>query len=208
MHIDQAPSAPIHIVASQAQVGDIVFIRIPFKPFREVADTTLSWTNHVGVIVSTDGPEPGVAESTFPVSRITPLSRFVARSEGGRLAVMRWREPLSAQQQLQVYAAAQKRVGVFYDTGFDLHSSRQFCSKFARQVMMEATGRTLGEVASFQTLLAHNPKANVTFWRVWYFGRIPWARETVSPASMLRSPLLFTVFDGMAVAAPMTELVR
>ncbi|MBN3821173.1 hypothetical protein G3N57_33685, partial [Paraburkholderia sp. Se-20369] len=64
-----------------------MFIRVPARPFREVADATGSWTNHVGIVVDTSGAEPVVAESTFPWAKLTPLSRFVARSEGGRVAL-------------------------------------------------------------------------------------------------------------------------
>lgn len=189
-------------VARQVQVGDVIFIRVPFRPFREVADATLSWTNHVGVVVSTDGDEPRVAESTFPLSRFTPISRFIRRSEMGRVAVMRWHEPLNAEQRWQLHVAAQKRIGIFYDTGFNLHSGRQFCSKFVREVVAEATGRQLGEVESFQSLLKHNPNVRLGFWKAWYFGRIPWTRQTVSPASMLRSTDMWAVFDGHALASP------
>jgi len=47
-------------------------------------------------------------------------------------------------------------------------------------------------------LLAGAPQADVGFWRAWYFGSIPWQRETVTPASVLHTPGLKTVFDGVA----------
>ncbi len=97
-----------------------------------------------------------------------------------------------------MFAAAQRRLGIFYDTGFDLHSGRQFCSRYASEVLAEATGVQVGEVETFATLLAHRPEVDLGFWRLWYFGRIPWARETVTPASMLRSPEVRTIFDGVA----------
>jgi hypothetical protein len=197
MLFDTPPVSSMHALAAEVAIGDVVFIRIPIGPFREVADATLSWTNHVGVVVATDGSEPLVAESTFPLSRFTTLSRFVARSEGQRVAVSRLSEPLTAQQQWQLYVAAHKRLGVLYDTGFNLHSGRQFCSKYVREVMAEATGQELGDVESFSSLLSHNPQINLAFWKLWYFGRIPWQRETVSPASILNSRSLQPVFDGV-----------
>lgn len=177
-------------------VGDLVFIRVPYKPFREVAAATGSWTNHVGVVVSTEGGQVQVAESTLPLSRVTSLERFVQRSEGGRVAVRRLAEPLSPQQAGRVAAAAQARLGVRYDTGFDLHSGGQFCSRFVHEVLLEATGVRVGQVQTFAQLLNERPEAGLGFWRVWYFGRIPWQRETVTPASVLGSPALQTVFDG------------
>lgn len=180
-------------------VGDAVFIRVAARPFREVAAATGSWTNHVGIVTDTSGNEPLIAESTFPLSRTTPLSKFVARSEGGRVAIARLRAPLTPEQRRQIVAAAERRSGVFYDTGFDLHSSRQFCSRYVREVIAEATGIRVGEVETFATLLTRRPQTELGFWRVWYFGQIPWQRETVTPASLLRSPELVPVFDGTAV---------
>jgi Permuted papain-like amidase enzyme, YaeF/YiiX, C92 family len=196
------PSVSLDTLAPRLAVGDVVFIRVTARPFREVADATGSWTNHVGVIVDIRGAEPLVAESTFPLSRRTPLSRFVARSESGRVAVHRLAAPLSAEQAQRVREAADRRMGVFYDTGFDLHSQRQFCSRFVREVLADATGVTLGEVETFAHLLARRPDANLGFWRAWYFGRIPWQRQTVTPASLLLSPDLVSVHDGQVDPAP------
>jgi hypothetical protein len=182
----------------QLQAGDLVFIRVPALPFKKVASATSSWTNHVGLVVDTAGKEPVIAESTFPLSRITPLSRFVARSEQGKIEVKRLNAPLNQEQLSRIVRAAQERLGIFYDTGFNLHSKREFCSRFVREVLSDATGHQVGEVETFSTLFRNNPKANLTFWRIWYFGKIPWQRETVTPASLLRSKQLRTVFEGFA----------
>jgi len=110
--------------------------------------------------------------------------------------VARLQDPLDSRQRNRIAAAARRRSGVLYDTGFDLHSRRQFCSRYVREVLMEATGTAVGDVESFFSLLARNPDADLRFWRLWYFGRIPWSRQTVTPASLLASPRLRTVFDG------------
>ncbi len=179
-------------------VGDLVFTRIGAYPFRKVADATGSWTNHVGIVLDISGAEPVIGESRFPFSGSTTLSRFVARSAGGRVAVMRLPAPLSAAQQRAVGAAASARAHVFYDTGFDMHSHRQFCSRYVREVLQAAVGVDVGSVETFATLLARAPDADVGFWRLWYFGSIPWQRETVTPASLLKSPGLDAIFDGAA----------
>jgi Permuted papain-like amidase enzyme, YaeF/YiiX, C92 family len=199
--VEPAAATPTGALAPRLRVGDVVFIRVAAKPFREVAAATDSWTNHVGIVINTAGTEPLIAESTFPLSRTTKLSKFVARSEGGRVAVARLKAPLTNQQQQQIVAAAERRNGVFYDTGFDLHSRRQFCSRYVREVIAEAAGVQVGEVQTFAALLTQRPQTNLSFWRVWYLGQIPWQRETVTPASLLRSAELVTVFDGSAVNA-------
>jgi hypothetical protein len=192
----------IQSLAGQVAVGDIVFIRVNAKPFREVAAATVSWTNHVGIVVDTSGKEPLIGESTFPLSRATSLSRFIARSEGGRVAVLRLRGALTEDQQRRVRAAADSRAHILYDTGFDLHSHREFCSRYVREVVEESTGIELGEVETFGTLLKAHPDADLGFWRLWFFGFIPWDRETVTPASLLHSRQLEVVFDGSAIHRP------
>lgn len=203
---DAAPDAlartSIAELGSRLRVGDLVFIRVSALPFRRVASATGSWTNHVGIVIDVSGPEPVIGESTFPVSRATSLSRFVHRSEAGRVGVARLNVPLTSGQQRAVLQAAKSRMGVMYDTGFDLHSKRQFCSRYVREVVAEATGTRLGEVEDFSTLLMRNPDTELGFWKVWYFGRIPWQRQTVTPASVLQSRDLHAVFDGYATPQP------
>ncbi|SDI65004.1 Permuted papain-like amidase enzyme, YaeF/YiiX, C92 family [Paraburkholderia phenazinium] len=182
-------------------VGDIVCIHVTAKPFREVAAATGSWINHVGIVVDTAGDQPLIAESTFPCSRLTSLSRFIARSKRGRVAVARLSKPLTSSEEQHVRAAAGRRMGVFYDTGFNLHSLRQFCSRYVREVIEEATGVRIGDIETFAALYSRRPQAELRFWRFWYFGHIPWKRQTVTPASLLRSPHLRCVFDGVATDA-------
>ncbi len=196
-----APAAAVEPVAELArslQVGDIVFTRIGAYPFRKVAEATGTWTNHVGIVLDVSGPQPVIGESRFPFSGSTTLARFVARSAGGRVAVMRLPTPLTPDQQQAIVVAAAQRAHVFYDTGFDARSQRQFCSRYVREVLLQGAGVEVGRVQTFQQLLETAPAADVGFWRAWYFGSIPWQRETVTPASVLRTPGLQTVFDGVA----------
>jgi Permuted papain-like amidase enzyme, YaeF/YiiX, C92 family len=180
---------------AQCVVGDLVFIRVRTPLFMQVAEATGSWTNHVGVVIDNDGT---IAESRFPLSGTTTLSRFVRQSAGGRVALARLRRPLQPAEQRRVAVAARRRTGVVYDTGFNLHSRRQFCSRYAREVIGEATGEQLGQVETFSDLLHAQPNAALWFWTLWYFGRIPWQRQTVTPASVLRSAAVELVFDGYA----------
>ncbi len=193
-----SPQTSILELGKELQVGDVVFIRIPKPPFTKVADTTSSWTNHVGIVSDISGKEPVIAESRVPVSGETSWSKFVQRSDNGRVAVTRLPVPLDKQQQSKLRAAVAARRGIIYDTGFDLHSKWQFCSRYVREVLDEAAGVKLGEVENFSTLLKHNPQADQTFWKVWYFGNIPWQRETVTPASLLQDGRMRVVFDGQA----------
>jgi hypothetical protein len=113
------------------------------------------------------------------------MVRFLERSEHGRYTVTRLTIPLNDQQREVLLAAAARRMHTLYDTGFNMSSRRQFCSRFVHEVIEEATSIQLGEVETFRTLLQENSDPSLTFWRFWYFGRIPWQRRTVTPASLL-----------------------
>ena len=189
-------------LGKQLQVGDVVFIRIPHAPFTKVADATSSWTNHVGIVAEVSAQKVVVAESRVPVSGMTQFADFLARSELGRVAVLRLHTPLDARQQAKLKAAVAARSGILYDTGFDLNSKRQFCSRYVREVMQEATGVALGEVEDFATLLKNNPQADQRFWRAWYFGNIPWQRLTVTPASLLKDGRMHAIYDGVVFPLP------
>ncbi|KVU49252.1 YebB family permuted papain-like enzyme [Burkholderia cepacia] len=180
---------------AEPEIGDIVFIRVTVRPFLEVANATRSWTNHVGIVVGERDGEPLVAESTFPLSRVTTMSRFLARSDRGACVIARLKQPLDAEQRRRLVDAAMRRTGVVYDTGFNLASRRQFCSRFVREVVRDATQIVLGDVETFDTLLRRNPGHPLGFWRIWYLGRIPWRRRTVTPASLMDSPELRVVAD-------------
>lgn len=198
------PARPTRSLASLGQslsVGDIVFTRIPFAPFTKITEVTGGWANHVGVVIDVSGDEPLIAESKVPLSKITPLSSFVRRSDHGRVAVLRPPEPLSTEQLVRLRHAVDVRLGVFYDTGFNLASPRQFCSRFVREVLAEATGVNYGETQRFADLLSANPQADQRFWQLWYFGRIPWQRLTLTPEAMRLDTRLQTIFDGQAAAS-------
>jgi hypothetical protein len=180
--------------------GDVIFIRVGARLFREVATATESWTNHVGIVIRDTDGRVAIAESTFPLSRITTPERFFARSEGGRVAIARLRRTLTGAEQARLTNAALSRQKIWYDTGFDLHSRRQFCSRFVHEVLAESTGLVVGEVQCFEQLLARQPKAALGFWRLWYLGKIPWQRQTITPASVFASPHLELLFDGVVTS--------
>lgn len=182
------------------RVGDIIFVRIPILPFKKIAQDTGSWTNHVGIITRNEDGELVVSESTFPLSRGTQIDHFIARSEQGRVAIMRLNSPLTEDQKKRLMQAAEKRYGILYDTGFNLYSRRQFCSRFVYEVVKEATNIGVGEVETLESLFKENPNADLTFWRTWYLGFIPWERKTVTPASVLNSKHLHSLFDGYVVS--------
>lgn len=182
------------VASNELQEGDILFISIAIYPFTQVAHGTGSWCSHVGFAVKEQG-QWFVLESSVPFVRKTPLRKFIWRTKGNDLAIRRFGSGLTASEVAALKAAANAHMGKLYHTGFDYDSRRQFCSKFVHQVYNEALGLSLGRVQSLEELLAENPQANLSFWRSWYFGRIPWSRRTLTPHSLLIDPQLQTVID-------------
>jgi len=178
------------------QTGDIIFIRVANFLYRRVADATASWTSHVGMIHRREGTEWLVAESAVPRSRFCPLSRFIDRSEAGRCAILRLKSPPDALAQRRLQLEAERRMGQWYHLGFNLDSRRQFCSKFVYEVYRDALGVNIGTIESFRELLQRNPTSPLTFWKVWFLGRIPWERRTITPGSQYQSDLLETVCEN------------
>jgi len=183
------------VVASHPAVGDVVFTRIGGPIFTRVAETTESWTSHVGIIVDYRHGDWVVAESGIPVVRRTPLRTFLGRSAGGQFALCRLRTPPTPDQQAAMRRFADAQMGIPYALGFDLKSKHTFCSKFVHDAIYAATHQSVGEVETFDHLLHQNPHAPLTFWKVWFLGSVPWERTTITPASELRSPLLAIVIQ-------------
>lgn len=181
------------VVASKPAVGDIVFTRIGGPIFTRVAETTQSWTSHVGIIVDYKHGDWIVAESGIPFVRRTPLRKFLGRSVDGRFSIRRLRAEPDDDEKRAMVKFADSQMGKLYSLGFDLESRNTFCSKFVHDVVIEGTRQPIGEVETFDHLLHRNPGTPLWFWRAWFLGSIPWHRTTITPASELESPLLRVV---------------
>ena len=178
------------------QDGDVIFIRISNFLYRRVAETSNSWESHVGIIFRGVDERWWVAESGVPVSKFTPLEKFVDRSEKNRFIVRRCRDCLTAEELTRLRQSAESRMGRLYHLGFNYDSQRLFCSKFVYDVYQEATGREIGQIETFRQLMSANPKAPGLFWRLWFLGFIPWNRRCVTTTSQLKDTRFITVFDN------------
>jgi hypothetical protein len=182
-------------VAPHLQPGDILFLDIGNLLYREVAYASSSWTSHVGICFRDEGGNWVVAESTVPRSRIAPLERYLGKTADERIAVRRLRGGLEHEQVTRLRAAAEARLGRPYHLGFNFDSNWLFCSKFVYEVYREALGVEVGRMQAFRELFTAHPNPRLWFWRVWYFGSIPWGRRTLTPESQYSDPQLETVLE-------------
>ena len=195
---DLDPASRAAIAAAKPDIGDIVFTRIGGPIFANVAVTTGSWTSHVGIIVDYRDGDWIVAESGIPIVRMTPLAKFIGRSVGHQFAIERLKVPPTGEQKREILRFSRLQFGKHYALGFSLQSRGTFCSRFVHDVVLDATGQSIGETETFSHLLHRNPSAPFWFWRAWFLGIIPWQRTTITPASELQSPLLADVAQNHA----------
>jgi len=174
--------------------GDVIFISIPSVLYRSVAKATGSLASHVGIIFKDEEKGWMVAESRVPVATWTPLEKFLARTENEWFQVRRFKAGLTVDQVAVLRRECDKRMGGFYHFGFRYLSRRLFCSKLVYDVFKEALGIEVGKLETFRDLFGQQTGFSLFFWRLWFFGFIPWSRLTVTPASQTRSELLETVW--------------
>ncbi|HHV7523309.1 TPA: YiiX/YebB-like N1pC/P60 family cysteine hydrolase [Burkholderia orbicola] len=133
------PLATVRTLAAGAHVGDLVFIREPAGAPDATAGATGSagtWANRFGIVVDTSGDEPLIAEPTvFAWTKFTPLSRFVARTDGGRIALARRVAAASADAQRRIHALAEQRIDALLGSRFNPQVRRGFCAQYVTDVL-------------------------------------------------------------------------
>ena len=187
---------PIKNIAEKIKLGDIIFIAIPNYLYRKIATTTNSWVSHVGWVHSHIGHEYLIAESAVPFVRLTLLSKFVNRSDNGKIAIRRLILPITKRDIEKLTRETNIRIGSHYHLWVNYQSSGQFCSKFIYDVYKNALGIRIGHVQTFKSLLKQNPNQDLSFWRVWFWGFIPWDRKTITPDSQYKSECLETIYEN------------
>jgi hypothetical protein len=174
------------------QVGDIVFIEASNYIFQRVSVAQGGWQNHVGIVIREKG-ELVVAESTIPWVRTTSLCKFNKKSKGLKFSVKRVYRELMMAEEKGLYLLAKDMKRTLYDLGFDFASQRMYCSKFVRHLVKEIMGIDLGTKQKLEELYKDQDDSEVAFWKVWYGGKIPWERITVTPKSLYDDSQLVVV---------------
>ncbi|WDE96697.1 YiiX/YebB-like N1pC/P60 family cysteine hydrolase [Lentisphaera profundi] len=185
-------------IESLVKPGDFVFTRIDNVLYKKVADTSCSWSSHVGLIIDqNDDGSFVVAESKVPRCVYSDFENFVERSEGGRVEIRRLKGGLQEDQLRKLQEEAKSRMGSWYHFRFNYDSKMQFCSKFAYDVYRHGLGIEVGRIETFTELLHKNPQSPMGFWRLWFLGRIPMSQRTITPASLIESNKLETVYSNL-----------
>jgi hypothetical protein len=181
------------MLKDKIQEGDVIFTAIPTFLYRRIAKGTGSPASHVGVLFLDKNKEWTVTESAVPFVRHTPLKKFIDRSDKGWYYIRRLTPALSSNDIKLLKRESDKHMGKLYHFGFKYESKRQFCSKFVFDIYKNALDVEVGQLQTLKELFSRLPNTSLTFWRMWFFGFIPWNRVTVTPASLMNSPNLHTI---------------
>ncbi len=175
--------------------GDVVYISNHNYLFRQVEKDTMTWASHVGIAFKDPKNKDWmVYESTWPKSKLTPICDFLARSFEEKLEIKRLNRKLIPAEIRVMKMAATNMFGLSYDQGFDyVDAKTSFCSKYVFKTF-QTININVGVLETFQSLLDKNPSMDLTFWKAWFFGSIPYERLTITPASQILDSQFTTVY--------------
>lgn len=208
-----APASPTAL-----QPGDLLFQDLDCGPLCEAIESVTqgyqgAHLSHVGMVASTDGAEPMVIEAIGDSVRLTPVSRFLARSSDaqGRPKVLVGRlqgEP--AQLIAKALDRARSQLGKPYDDRFLMGNDAFYCSELIYDAFQFANaGEPVFELAP---MTYRNPSTGQTF-APWsrYFAElnmpVPEGLPGLNPGGMSRASFVRIVYafgapEGWAQASP------
>jgi hypothetical protein len=175
--------------------GDIIFHTSRSAQSVAIQRATRSRYSHMGLVLHRDG-KPYVFEAVSTV-KFTPLAQWIARGEGGRYVVKRWREApqrLDADGVKRLRREATALAGKPYDLGFAWSDARIYCSELVWKAYQRAFGVRLGETQRLREFDLSDPAVKAKL-RERYGAQIPLDETVISPAAMFDSTLLQTVAE-------------
>ena len=183
----------------QVREGDLVFHRSRSSQSRAVALATGSSYTHMGVVFLSDG-QPFVLEAVQPV-KLTPLSAWIARGEGGRVVVKRLENAervLTPEVIERMHRLGSSWLGRPYDLQFRWDDERLYCSELVYKLYERAAGIRIGALRKAEDFNLKSPEVQRLLQQ--RFGRKgpPFDPEetVISPQSMFEDPRLVTVFEN------------
>ncbi|HSX59794.1 MAG TPA: YiiX family permuted papain-like enzyme [Tahibacter sp.] len=173
--------------------GDIIFHTSRSAQSVAIQRATRSRYSHMGLILHRDG-RPFVFEAVSTV-KFTPLAEWIARGEGGRYVVKRWRDAaarLDAAGGEKLRAQAAALAGRRYDLTFEWDDDRIYCSELVWKAYERAFGVHIGETQRLRDFDLTDPAVKTKL-RERYGADVPLEEPVISPQAMFDSALLVTV---------------
>ncbi|MEO8734616.1 MAG: YiiX family permuted papain-like enzyme [Flavobacteriales bacterium] len=194
----RASQVSVDVLSEQQRLhdGDIIFQTSLSPQSRAIQLATHSKYSHCGLIFRADTGDHEwlVLEAVQPV-KWTPLTRWIARGEGGHFVVKRLvGPPLTAPQLSALREDGERFLGKNYDLWFGWSDDAIYCSELVWKVYHEATGKELGKLQKLgdfdlsDVLVKQKLKER-------YGKTQPLDEPVISPARIFGSDLLQTVVE-------------
>lgn len=187
--------------------GDVVFRGNNGSPTsRLIAETTQSWTHHVGILMKKNGGWV-VYHAIPPHVTYDNVCKFIAK---GQWAILSHKQPLSEREVETIRDDAEDAVRkkIEYDlTNLDA-ANKTHCSKFVH-TLFQGVRRTVGVWQSLRAIAAEytgsaaKKQSLIQQWDERFHGALlggnaltrayAWSKQTVTPASLLRDSELSIV---------------
>ncbi len=189
----QEAKATVASLTPSLHEGDLIFHTSQSAQSRAIQLATHSPYSHCGLLYKRGG-EWQVFEAVQPV-KLTPLSSWVARGQGGHFVVKRLRDAATALTPAalaRLRAAGQPMLGRDYDLAFNWSDKQIYCSELIWKVYDRGLHRQLGQLRQLHDFDLRNPAVRTKL-RERYGRRLPLAEPVISPASIFNSAELVTV---------------
>ena len=190
-HVEQGAANSTEQEVAVPRDGDIVFQCSISPQCQAIQEATHSPYTHCGLVFFEKGV-PMVLEAVQPV-RIAAWSEWRSRGNGHYVVKrLRGDNALTEEDVAAMRAVGAAHLGKPYDAQFLMDDERIYCSELVYKVYRDGAGITVGTVERFGDMDLTRPEAHRVL--VQRFGDAPPLEEPViTPASLFRSTLLFTV---------------
>ncbi len=186
-------TAAVAPLAATLHEGDLIFHTSQSAQSQAIQLATHSPYSHCGLLYKTNGKWQ-VFEAVQPV-KLTPLSSWVARGQGGHFVVKRLRDAstaLTPAALARLRAAGQPLLGRDYDLAFNWSDKQIYCSELIWKVYDRGLHRQLGQLQQLRDFDLRNPAVQAKLHER-YGKQLPLDEPVISPASVFASAELVTV---------------
>lgn len=191
----RAAAASTAQIAPQLRDGDLIFHTSQSAQSQAIQLATHSTWSHCGILYQ-QGGQWQVFEAVQPV-KLTPLTDWVARGQGGHFAIKRLRDAATALTPTalaRLKAAGQPMLGHNYDLYFGWSDDRIYCSELIWKVYERGIGRRLGRLQHLRDFDLSHPAVRAKL-RERYGAHLPLNETVISPVSIFESPELVGVLS-------------
>jgi hypothetical protein len=180
--------------------GDIVFQYSGSMQCAAIAQATHSPYTHCGIVFM-EGGKPVVWEAVGPVLK-TPYRDWVKHGVNDHAVVKRLKDtaPLTPVHIAAMRSEGEKEMGRPYDIWFNMDEERIYCSELVWKVYERGAGLHVGTIERFGDMDFSGAEARRVL-KERFGDAFPADQEVITPASIFRSPLLYTV-DSLASPPP------